>query len=341
MRVVFLVKGLKTPRTRYRVLPYAARLEQEGAAVDVADIPRRIVARWRLLASLGHADAVVVQKKLFGAVDFRLLRSRARRLIFDVDDAVMVRAEPGRHGSVRRSRRFARTVRECDLVFAGNGHLAGMVRSLGGRVVVVPTAVDLERYPEPDWEDRSGPRPRIRLGWIGSASTLPHLVDLAPVFRALAEARVEADLTVICSTFPPPMGIPVVERSWSEATEVRDLWDLDIGLAPLPDDPWTRGKSATKVVQYMAAGLPVVCSPVGANAEIVRHGVTGYHAATPEEWVRWIRLLAEDPGLRLRMGRAGRERVVSHYSVQALFPRVWSGLRGREPEAVAAARQAT
>ncbi|MEK6777650.1 MAG: glycosyltransferase [bacterium] len=327
MRIAFLVKGLDTPRTRYRVTQYLPYLEEKGAAAKVIDIPHSPVKRWSVFQTLGNYDVVVIQKKLFSILDFHLLRKRVRRLIFDVDDAVMVKPGPVPHESWRRRRRFERTVKGCDLVFAGNSYLSSMVGNLGARSILVPTCIDLDRYPAPDHKRSRGDR-ILHLGWIGSRSTLPHLADLAPVFLGLSKTSMPMDLTIICDTFLDNVGIPVRKKTWSKNTEVADLMELDVGLAPLPEDAWTRGKSATKVIQYMAAGLPVVCSPVGANADIVRDGVTGYYARNPDEWVDNILHLAKDPEARARMGREGRKLVEDSYSVQAVFPSMYVGLEG-------------
>lgn len=334
MRIAFLVKGLDTPRTRYRVTQYLPYLEEKGAVTKVIDIPRCVVKRWRTFQGLGGYDVVVIQKKLFSILDFHLLRNKTRRLIFDVDDAVMVKPGPVPHESWRRRRRFERTVKGCDLVFAGNSYLSSVVGNLGARSILVPTCIDLDRYPAPDDKRSRGDR-ILHLGWIGSRSTLPHLADLTPVFSILKKTSIPMDLTIICDSFLDHVGIPVKKKVWSKSTEVADLMELDVGLAPLPEDAWTRGKSATKVIQYMAAGLPVVCSPVGANAEIVRHGVTGYYARNPDEWVDKILHLARDPEVRARMGREGRKLVETSYSIQAVSPRMYAGLEGRSgsPEA--------
>lgn len=326
MRIAFLVKGLDTPRTRYRVTQYLPLIERMGAAAKVIDIPHSPVKRWSVFRTLGHYDAVVIQKKLFSILDFHLLRKQARRLIFDVDDAVMVKPGPVPRESWRRRRRFERTVKGCDLVFAGNAYLSSVVGSLGARSILIPTCIDLDRYPAPDHKRHSGDR-ILHLGWIGSRSTLQHLADLAPVFQSLSNAGIPMDLTIICDTFLNNIGIPVKKKVWSKDTEVADLMGFDVGLAPLPENAWTRGKSATKVIQYMAAGLPVVCSPVGANAEIVRDGVTGYHARNPDEWVEKVLHLAKNPEARARMGREARKLAEDSYSMQAVFPRMYAGLQ--------------
>ncbi len=327
MKIAFLVKGLDTPRTRYRVLQYLPLLEKQRASVKVIDIPRRPLERWSAFLSLRDFDAVVIQKILFSCLDFRLLRREAKRLIFDVDDAVMVKADTTHHASRRRRSRFLRTVKGTDLVFVGNSYLEGTVRNLGARTLLVPTCVDLDRYPERS-ERPVHPGDRLHLGWIGSSSTLPHLAELKPIFQRLSIVSTPMDLSIICDTFLEEIGLPVQRKAWSESTEVSDLMDLDIGLAPLPENPWTVGKSATKVVQYMAAGLPVICSPVGANAEIVRDGVTGFHAKNSDEWFEKILYLAEHPEVRTQMGKEGRRLVEKAYSVQAVFHAVYEGLKG-------------
>src|SRR5205807_6528705 len=130
-----------------------------------------------------------------------------------------------------------------------------------------------------------------------------------PMLAAAATALPGLELRVICNRFPQLEGIRVVPRQWSMATEAAEVADADIGVSWLPDDPWSLGKCGLKVLQYMAAGLPVVANPVGVQAEIVRDGDTGFLAETPAQWVEAIGRLAGDPHLRVRMGRAARQRV--------------------------------
>jgi glycosyltransferase involved in cell wall biosynthesis len=149
---------------------------------------------------------------------------------------------------------------------------------------------------------------------------------------AAAAARLPGlELRVICNRFPQLAGIPVVPRQWSAASEAFELADADIGISWLPDDPWSLGKCGLKVLQYMAAGLPVIANPVGMNREMVVHGETGYLASTPAEWSAAVARLAGSIELRQRMGEAGRDLVRQRFSVEHWAPR-FAGLIDRLPQ---------
>ena len=199
---------------------------------------------------------------------------------------------------------------------AGNAYLAEVGRRWANpdAVRVIPTCVNPAIYP------RAGHGRRgqgVQLVWIGSSSTLKGLQVIAPLLESVGMNCPGVYLKLICDRFFHLGHLPVIERAWSEASEAAELADADIGIAWVPDDPWSRGKCGLKVLQYMAAGLPVIANPVGVQADMVRHGETGYLAETPEEWCEAVRRLAADPDLRRRLGRAGRRRLEADFSVDA------------------------
>ena len=252
-----------------------------------------------------------------------LLRGAAKRLVYDVDDALFQRDSYHAKGpaSRMRRRRFAATVGVADLVIAGNEFLRQEVLAHAepGRVRVVPTCL------EPQWytaaaHTRTGPA--ARLVWIGQRSTLASLECAAEHLAAAAERLPGMTLRVISDSARTLPGVQVVPRPWSAATEAAELAEGDIGINWLPDDSWSRGKCGLRVLQYMAAGLPVVANPVGMNCAMVVDGVTGYLASTPQEWAAAIARLAADPDLRQSMGAAGRRLVFHRYSVAGWGPRL-------------------
>jgi glycosyltransferase involved in cell wall biosynthesis len=157
----------------------------------------------------------------------------------------------------------------------------------------------------------------VQLVWIGSSSTLKGLEAIMPLLETLGVGCPGVRLKLVCDRFLHLRSLPVDECPWSEAGEAQALAEADIGIAWVPDDLWSRGKCGLKVLQYMAAGLPVIANPVGVQAEMVRHGETGFLTETAQEWVEAVRRLAADPALRQRMGRAGRERIEAEFSVDA------------------------
>jgi glycosyltransferase involved in cell wall biosynthesis len=204
------------------------------------------------------------------------------------------------------------------LVVVGNEYLATRAKKAGAAwVESVPTVIDLERYPSPKKFNAAGAVPRIV--WIGSPGTVPYLARLAEPLAALAR-RCDFALRVVGGKLTLP-GINIECVDWTENSEVASIAEGDIGIMPLRDTPWERGKCGYKLIQYMACGLPVVASPVGVNQQIVREGENGFLASNNGEWVACLERLLLDPQLRAQMGAAGRQRVESEYCVQVTASR--------------------
>jgi glycosyltransferase involved in cell wall biosynthesis len=245
-----------------------------------------------------------------------------RPLVSDYDDAVFHRYDNHRLGFVRAllGQKIDRVMKRSNIVFAGNCYLADRATRAGaGRVEIVPTVLDLMAY-QP--REISRPDEKLRVGWIGTPESwagygAEHVrlwSDIAcqndALFRIVGAKRSDGD----------PHSFEFFE--WSEEAEIDLVQGIDIGVMPLPDTPWARGKCGYKLLQYMACGLPVVASPVGANNKIVEHGVNGFLAETESEWREALTTLLRSPTLRKRMGRAGRRKVEADYSLQIYGPRV-------------------
>ena len=325
MRLVALVESEGHVCCRYRLAAFRAPLAAAGHALDLRPLPRSWVGRLTLGRDLTTADAVLVQRKLLPPLAVALLHRRVRRLLFDFDDAVWLRDSYSAKGfdDPRRARRFRATVRAADLVIAGNDTLAAAARrwTSPDHVAVVPTCVDVAKYlPQPR---PAGP---VRLVWVGSSSTLRGLERFAPTLSAIGRAVPGVRLKLICDRFLDIPDLPVERCPWAEAAEPAEIAAADVGIGWVPDDPWSRGKCGLKVLQYHAAGLPVVANPVGVQAEIVRDGATGFLATTTEEWVNAVRQLAADPALRARLGAEGRAQAEARYSVAAGAARLVAAL---------------
>lgn len=251
----------------------------------------------------------------------RLLLSGSRPYVLDYDDAIFHRYDQHSSGIVRTmlGRKIDRLMRGALCVIAGNDYLAERARAAGARrVEVLPTVIDLARYRQRTSFDAGGP---LVVGWIGSPSTTPYLRSVEPALAALARAR-PVRLVNIGGTPWHSATLDVEHRTWSEASEVDDMLRFDVGVMPLDDTPWSRGKCGYKLIQFMGCALPTVASPVGANAQIVVHGTTGFHATSEREWIAALEALAADPSLRRAMGAAGHERVRERYSLGAVAPRL-------------------
>lgn len=270
-----------------------------------------------------------IEKELWPYAPAWLERSLlARRpYVLDLDDAIFHNYDLHLRSPVRWAwgRKIDRLMQGAALVTAGNAYLAKRAFSAGARrVEIVPTVVDIERYP-PRTRAPPGSAP-IDIAWIGSPVTVAYLQALAEPLQQLA-AQHRVRLVVIGADAPSLPGVDVVSKPWSVDTEAADIAACHIGVMPLPDSPWERGKCGYKLIQYMACGLPVVASPVGANREIVQQDHNGLLAGDGGQWLRALEQLVKDAGLRQRLGQAGRELVERHYSVQAQTPRLVTMLR--------------
>jgi len=314
VRLAALVEHPEHVCCRYRLAAFGPFLEQAGHRLELLRRPRHPWEWVGLSRRLRDADAVIVQRKLLPAWQLRLLRGRSRWLLFDFDDAIFLRHASAAAADGHRQRRFAALLRAADITIAGNAFLAARAVAHAGprRVRMIPTCLDPQRY-RPAAHVRSGAG--VELAWIGSASTLRGLEAARPLLEDLGRQLPGLRLKVICDRFPRLHDLAVVECPWSAGAETEALAAADIGISWLPNDRWSRGKCGLKVLQYMAAGLPVVANPIGVQAEMVRHGQTGFLAVTPGQWQHAVARLAQDPGLRRRMGRAGRRLLEVQYAV--------------------------
>ncbi len=316
MRLVAFVEAIDHVCTRYRVSAFRPAFAAAGVVVEPVALPASLLGRVRAYHAARSADAVLIQRKLLPAGEIAILRRFARKLLFDFDDAVWLRDSYSSKGfaSSRRSRRFRAVVAASDLVIAGNSYLAAEAeRYAPGRVAIVPTCVNTDAYPI---STHSRPAGEIRLVWVGSASTLQGLDRFRDVLEAIGQGVPGARLRLICDRFLRFESLPVDPVPWASTTEAGLIAAADVGIAWVPDDPWSRGKCGLKVLQYQAAGLPVIANPVGVQAEFVTRK-TGFPASSPEEWVDAVRLLATSPELRREIGAAGRKQVEERYSVTA------------------------
>ncbi len=276
-----------------------------------------------LPSALRAADVLWVEKELWPWAPAwleRLLLAR-RPWIMDIDDAIFHVYDQHRLPLVRAvwGRKVDALMQAAHMVTCGNAYLAQRARKAGARrVEILPTVVDLDRY-RPAAPVAPAQRP-VAIAWIGSPSTVHYLQALAEPLARLSASH-EIELRVIGAEIELP-GVRVVHVPWTEAGEVSAIAGCDIGVMPLVDSPWERGKCGYKLIQYMACGLPVVGSPVGVNREIVTDDLTGYLASTPGQWEDALRRLVNDPERRARMGAAGRQRVEARYSLQACAPAV-------------------
>ncbi len=252
-------------------------------------------------------------------IESRLLRSRP--YVIDFDDAWFYRYEKHVDPTVRfmLQGKFSKLVQRATVTVVGNKYLAGWATAQKAKPVVrIPTNVDLPRYKVAPYP--SPPRP-FTIGWMGSPSSAKYLAQLSQALTELAEDD-EFELVVAGADNAEVPGVHVRHVAWSEEAEPGILTGFDVGIMPLDADMWSEGKCAYKLIQYMAAGLPVIASPIGMNRDVVKDSENGYLASSAEEWLTALRALKDDPVLRQEMGKAGRSMVEQEYTLAGNAPRI-------------------
>jgi glycosyltransferase involved in cell wall biosynthesis len=269
----------------------------------VAPLPARFSARRRLFKRAADFDGVFLHKKGLNVLDAWSLRKYSRKIIYNFDDAVMYSDKNPDRYSRSHFVPFRRSVRLADLVITGSNYLAEHARRFNSNVEVLPIGLKVSDY-RPDYCAKADGK--VRLVWIGSRSTLDYLEEIKPAIEEIAARCNQIVLRIICDDFPELNNVFVEKRQWSMDTRGIDLATSNIGLAPLPDNRFTQGKCSFKVLEYSAAGLPVIASPVGTNSDYVKDGVTGFLAAGARQWIDRMMQLIQNPQLRRKMGREGR-----------------------------------
>jgi len=321
--------GLEQPSFRHRMRCLMEPLRAAGWQVRAEQFPsgRYGVRTWERRALWRWADVVILHQIKLSSIEARLFAALSRRCIFDVDDAIYVR-KPRRLGEAPdesrwRRRKFAATCRLADVVATGNEVLAGVARASAREVAILPTSVDVACYRPTSAPADAAPT----IAWIGSPENLTYLEMVRPVLARLTRVHPTLKLRVICSRFPEWDDVTVEPVEWSSATEADSLAAAHIGVMPLTDDAWARGKCAFKLLQYMAAALPCVASPVGANTEALIDGYNGFHAASLDQWEQRLDELIRSPHLRAAQGANGLAHVRDRYAMHSYQARYVALLR--------------
>lgn len=350
MRVLLLHKyGRQAASFRHRFEQYIPYLEQAGLECTVSTLlgddylrdmfrsgRRNLLAavraafrRVRALAHVGRYDLVIIGLDLFPfvpAIFERYLKIRGVPYIFDYDDPVFHQYDMHPSPTVRLllGKKLQAVIGGADLVFAGSPYIADYARVVNDDVEYLPTVVDLEVFNRvKDHRVRNGP---FVIGWVGSPSTSVYLQALVPVLRRFC-ASTGARVVLVGSGPVELPGVPAEIREWSEHTEVEEILRFDVGIMPMADDRWARGKCGFKLVQYMACGLPIIASPVGVSPVIVTDGVEGFLPPGDEGWLAAMHSLHADAELAARMGYAARKRVETAYCLQVTAPRFVAGVQ--------------
>jgi glycosyltransferase involved in cell wall biosynthesis len=302
---------------------YAGRRRRVGSLIAAA------LRRLRAVGTARRFDVVWLEYEVWPWLPFTCetrLFATGVPVVVDYDDAIFHRYDL--HGSVLvRSllgAKIDRVMAAAAVVVCGNDYIADRARRAGARrVELLPTVVDPERY---DQLDSSAGRP-FTVGWIGSPSTASYLHLVEESLRDVCGAG-QGRVVLVGSGPVTLAGVPLEVRPWAEETEAAEVASFDVGIMPLPDTPWERGKCGYKLIQYMAAGKPVVASPVGVNRSMVDEGVNGLLAAGSAEWTAALAFLRDDAAARRRMGAAGRRRVEETYGLSAISGKLAAILEG-------------
>ena len=350
--ILFLTKySRRGASSRYRTLQYIPLFEQSGIHCTVSPlfddayleflyqygkVSKKAVIRallrrvWALL-KCRKFDSILIEGEIFPyapAFATKILSWMNVSYIVDYDDALFHQYDEHHSPAVRKflGDKISQVMRGAALVVAGNDYLAEYATRAGSRnIQVIPTVVDLESYPGESRHSES--EDIFTIGWIGSPSTALYLEAIAP---ALAEvcANGRARVKLIGSGACVLSGVPLEVIPWSEMFEIENISQFDVGIMPLPDKPWARGKCGLKLIQYMACSLPVVASPVGVNTQLVEDHHNGFLAVDNKAWVKALTTLRDNPDLRATMGKAGREKIERQYSLQVTAPRLAKYLLG-------------
>jgi glycosyltransferase involved in cell wall biosynthesis len=345
MRALVLTRyGPLAPSSRVRFYQFIPFLEKHGVALQVSpllpnDYVKRLYSGKRSsLVSISAAyiqrinqlirsrnfDLIWLEKELLPWLPVQVELMLARRKIpyvVDYDDAVFHRYDLNRNGLIRLflGKKIDSVMQNATLVIVGNNYLAERAHRAGAsRVEFLPSVVDTQRYFSKERTDLD-----FNVGWIGSPGTAPylHLIE-APLSKLCQNSDVRLVLVGAGKQDLEPE-IRKELRAWDETTETKEIQNFDVGIMPLPDEPFERGKCGYKLIQYMACGLPVVASPIGANRQIVEQGINGFWASNDEEWFEALSFLREDKKKRNLMGAAGRNKVEQQYSLDVAAPRLF------------------
>ncbi len=330
--------------SRLRMMQFIPHLEEAGFEIDLRPFvnssyieklykgksqrlskAKYVLARLKMLLLAKSYDLIWIEKEALPWLPFAiegLILPKKIPIVSDFDDAVFHQYDLHKNTVVRHllGKKIDRAMANSSLVMAGNDYLAERARLAGaGNIAVVPTVVDVGQYSTIDFDKSKLVR---NVGWIGSPGTWrEYVVPRLPMLRTIVRQH-HTKFNVVGAGDSMNSDEVVDFFPWSEDTEIHRIQQMAIGIMPLTDTPWARGKCGFKLIQYMACGLPVIASPVGVNRHIIEHGKNGFLASSDEEWENALNTLLQDPDLRHRMGREGRAKVENEFSRQVWGPRI-------------------
>ncbi|NNC84343.1 MAG: glycosyltransferase family 4 protein [Flavobacteriales bacterium] len=346
----------KGPSQRFRIGQYLSAIKKAGHSVEyhaffdeeayqvlyrsgkfwtkVKHLIRGFSKRLLLTTRLYRYDCLWIQREasIIGPPTLAFIARFLfrKRLVFDFDDAIWLPNYTEANARFHRLKSYWKVrylIKWSHQVIAGNEFLADFARQYNSQVTVIPTVVDTETYYLPNGSKGLTEIPTV--GWTGSISTVPHLASILPILNEVP-AEIPFRMLVISNSDPAFTDFDYEFRQWDKEREIQDLNEMDIGIMPLPDNEWTRGKCGFKAIQYMSLGIPTIASPVGMNQQLIDHGRNGILSSTPEEWKASLMLLLTDTERRQALGKSGRSTIESHYSVSSQCSKLIEALVGEE-----------
>lgn len=326
MRVIFLTH-FSNQGHRFRVEQYFPYLKAHQVEPQWQPLAGSVKERLTIYRKLPCYDVVCIQRRLLSPIEFFWVRRKSKNILFDIDDAIMYRSSSSsKPHSFSRRVKFRWMVKGSDVVIAGNHFLRDEVLKVSPlkRVIIIPTSIDMDFYPKKKEVNDSK---EISLGWIGTKGNLRYLERLEPTFQAIAIKFPHVKLKVVSDGHFESNYISTINKPWRLEDENEDLISFDIGLMPLNDDLWSKGKCGLKIVQYLSVGVPVVCTPVGINSDIVVDGENGFWAMDDQEWTDRLAKLIQDKELRWQMGTKGIETIEKGYSLSVTSEKYYNILK--------------
>lgn len=352
MKVLFFVPyPTEGPSNRFRVEQYLPYLKKEGIEYSLRPfINRRIykilykegfflrklifflfftIRRARDIIDARKYDVAFIHREAYpiGRLIECLLRIFSRKMVYDFDDALFIPNVSYSNRAIEILKDVAKVqkiITMSDYVIAGNNFLKNYALRLNKAVSVIPTSIDTDKYKP---AASNNPNAHLTLGWIGSTTTVKYLDMLSEVFNALFLKYDHIRLLIVGGKWNKLKSAKIHCKEWDLESEIDSLRLFDIGIMPLLDDEWSKGKCAFKIIEYMSVGIPVVASAVGMNKEVIQDGDNGFLASNSEEWLKKISLLMDDAGLRIVIGKAGRKTAEEKYSLKVNAPRFIAALK--------------
>ncbi len=346
MKILFLVPyPTEGASNRVRVEQFIPYLEANGVACKVRPfmnkrffsilyLPHQYFQKvfWFIICTVNRMldlaralnyDIIFIHREAYplgGPYFESILYLMKKKIIFDFDDAIFLPNTSEHNTYIERFKhpdKVSRIIRLARHVIAGNSYLRDFASGFNKNVTVIPSSVDTQKYCPAEGKAKTG---GVVIGWIGTSTTKPFLYELEDVFARLEEKYKNLKFSIVGANFQSDRVKNIAAKKWSLDEELRDIHEMDIGVMPMPDNMWTRGKCAFKAILYMACGIPVVSSPVGMNMEVVKDGQNGFLAQDSVDWLNKLSLLIEKSDLRREMGRKGRILIEERYSVNANAP---------------------